>query len=408
MIDLEREHSGWNRSRGKISKLLPMLQQVLVHGQQSEIYEQISTIITEYITPEESIIQNVLSTSVDFSTCESIRMSQCVDVTGQRTLAVARKQTKIMKVMMVSDLMLSGGSSSPDMGLLGLLVFRIITRVPGISRVSKVTYYYNSTTLLMNWKSKVFVALKEEVMVFRREHSGMESPDGRLASVAQCIKQLRDYKKFILVKNKGVPDLTMVDFRGITRVPVHGQPEDIYEQISAIITEYITPEESIILNVLSTSVDFSTCESIRMSQRVDVTGQRTLAVARKQTKIMKVFRIITRVPGISRVSKVTYNYNSTTLLMNWKSKVKNKGVADLTMVDFRGITRVPVHGKPEDIYEPISTIITEYITPEESIILNVISTLVDFYTCESIRMSQRVDVTGQSTLAVARKQTKIR
>ncbi|GKE17166.1 dynamin-related protein 4C-like protein [Tanacetum coccineum] len=79
----------------------------------------------------------------------------------------------------------------------------------------------------------------------------------------------------------------MVDFRGITRVPVHGQPEDIYEQISAIITEYITPEESIILNVLSTSVDFSTCESIRMSQRVDVTGQRTLAVARKQTKIMK-------------------------------------------------------------------------------------------------------------------------
>ncbi|GJX13024.1 zf-CCHC domain-containing protein [Tanacetum coccineum] len=107
---------------------------------------------------------------------------------------------------------------------------------------------YNSTTLLMNWKSKV--------------------------------------------KNKGVPDLTMVDFRGITRVPVHGQPEDIYEQISAIITEYITPEESIILNVLSTSVDFSTCESIRMSQRVDVTGQRTLAVARKQTKIMKDSEIV--------------------------------------------------------------------------------------------------------------------
>ncbi|GJZ30541.1 nucleic acid-binding, OB-fold protein [Tanacetum coccineum] len=239
------------------------------------------------------------------------------------------------------------------------------------------------------------------------ERSGMENPDGRLASAAQCIKQLRDYKKFIPVKNKGVPDLTMVDFRGITRVPVHGQPEDIYEQISAIITEYITPEESIILNVLSTSVDFSTCESIRMSQRVDVTGQRTLAVARKQTKIMKVFRIITRVPGISRVSKVTYNYNSTTLLMNWKSKVKNKGVADLTMVDFRGITRFPVHGKPEDIYEQISTIITEYITPEESIILNVLSTSVDFSTCESIRMSQRVDVTGQRTLAVARKQTKI-
>lgn len=34
-------------------------------------------------------------------------------------------------------------------------------------------------------------------------------------------------------------------------MPVHGQPEDIYEQISSIIMEYIKPEESIILNVLS-------------------------------------------------------------------------------------------------------------------------------------------------------------
>ncbi|GJR17284.1 vacuolar sorting protein VPS1, dynamin [Tanacetum coccineum] len=86
----------------------------------------------------------------------------------------------------------------------------------------------------------------------------------------------------------GVQDKKIWMF-GITRVPVHGQPEDIYEQISTIITEYITPKESIILNVLSTSVDFSTCESIRMSQCVDVTGQRTLVVARKQTKILKVF-----------------------------------------------------------------------------------------------------------------------
>ncbi|KAI5648909.1 hypothetical protein M9H77_34914 [Catharanthus roseus] len=76
----------------------------------------------------------------------------------------------------------------------------------------------------------------------------------------------------------------MVDLPGITRVPVHGQPEDIYEQISAIIMEYIKPEESIILNVLSATVDFSTCESIRMSQKVDRTGERTLAVVTKPDK----------------------------------------------------------------------------------------------------------------------------
>ncbi|XP_012854137.1 PREDICTED: putative dynamin-related protein 4A [Erythranthe guttata] len=82
----------------------------------------------------------------------------------------------------------------------------------------------------------------------------------------------------LVVKKNGVPDLTMVDLPGITRVPVHGQPDDIYEQISKIIMEFITPEESIILNVLSAGIDFSTCESIRMSQKVDKTGQRTLAV----------------------------------------------------------------------------------------------------------------------------------
>ncbi|KAL1806390.1 hypothetical protein ACET3Z_029458 [Daucus carota] len=71
---------------------------------------------------------------------------------------------------------------------------------------------------------------------------------------------------------------------GITRVPVHGQPEDIYEQISEIIMEFIRPEESIILNVLSATVDFPTCESIRMSQLVDKTGERTLAVVTKSDK----------------------------------------------------------------------------------------------------------------------------
>ncbi|GAA0160891.1 membrane traffic protein [Lithospermum erythrorhizon] len=88
----------------------------------------------------------------------------------------------------------------------------------------------------------------------------------------------------LIVKKNGVPDLKMVDLPGITRVPVRGQLEDIYEQISSIMMEYITPKESIILNVLSASVDFTTCESIRMSQKVDKTGERMLVVVTKADK----------------------------------------------------------------------------------------------------------------------------
>ncbi|KAG6751202.1 hypothetical protein POTOM_045721 [Populus tomentosa] len=88
----------------------------------------------------------------------------------------------------------------------------------------------------------------------------------------------------LVVKKNGVPDLTLVDLPGITRVPVHGQPENIYEQIANIIMKYISPDESVILNVLSANVDFSTCESIMMSQKVDKNGERTLAVVTKVDK----------------------------------------------------------------------------------------------------------------------------
>lgn len=83
------------------------------------------------------------------------------------------------------------------------------------------------------------------------------------------------------IKKANAPDLTMVDLPGITRVPVHGQPENIYEQIAEIIRHYISSPESVILNVLSASVDFPTCESIRMSQQADKSGVRTLAVVTK-------------------------------------------------------------------------------------------------------------------------------
>ena len=102
-----------------------------------------------------------------------------------------------------------------------------------------------------------------------------------LTCVAGSGKGVSDAPLTLHVKKAGVPDITMVDLPGITRVPVNGQPDNIYEQISGMIMKYIEPQESIILNVLSATVDFTTCESIRMSRQVDKTGERTLAVVTK-------------------------------------------------------------------------------------------------------------------------------
>lgn len=49
----------------------------------------------------------------------------------------------------------------------------------------------------------------------------------------------------VVVKKNGIPDLTMADLPRITSVSVHRQPEDIFERVSDIIMNYITPEESI-------------------------------------------------------------------------------------------------------------------------------------------------------------------
>lgn len=69
-----------------------------------------------------------------------------------------------------------------------------------------------------------------------------------------------------------LPDLTLVDLPGIVGVPIGDQPPNIYDQISKMIRHSIETEESIILNVLSTQMDFPTCESIVMSKQVDKTG----------------------------------------------------------------------------------------------------------------------------------------
>ncbi|KOM56993.1 hypothetical protein LR48_Vigan11g002500 [Vigna angularis] len=99
--------------------------------------------------------------------------------------------------------------------------------------------------------------------------------------LAGCWKGILNTPLTLVVKKNDVLDLTMIDLPGITRVPIQGQPLDIYDQVVNTIMEYIKHEESIILNVLSVIVDFSTCESIRMSHSVDKTGARTLAVVTK-------------------------------------------------------------------------------------------------------------------------------
>ncbi|KAL5702650.1 dynamin GTPase [Ranunculus cassubicifolius] len=114
-----------------------------------------------------------------------------------------------------------------------------------------------------------------------QQHS---TPDAKFTLMYNEITVETDENHISEAISNSVPDLTMIDLPGITRVPLPGQPQNISEQISNIIMKYITPKEHIILNVISATVDFSTCESIRMSHQVDVEGERTFAVVTKVDK----------------------------------------------------------------------------------------------------------------------------
>ncbi|KAM7505476.1 hypothetical protein LguiB_004380 [Lonicera macranthoides] len=191
-----------------------------------------------------------------------------------RQLKVMHEGIHLPTIVVVGDQ--SSGKSSVLESLAGISLPRgqgICTRVPLIMRLQH--HPDPEPELQLEYNDKI---------VTTDESNISDAITLATAEIAGEGKGISNKPLTLVVKKNGVPDLTMVDLPGITRVPVHGQPEDIYEQISEIIMEYIKPEESIILNVLSATVDFSTCESIRMSQKVDPTGQRTLAVVTKSDK----------------------------------------------------------------------------------------------------------------------------
>ncbi|PKU66656.1 dynamin-related protein 4C-like [Dendrobium catenatum] len=192
-----------------------------------------------------------------------------------RQLKVMQEGIELPTIVVVGDQ--SSGKSSVLESLAGISLPRgqgICTRVPLIMRLQD-DPSLSSPILHLEYKGK---------QVPTSESSITAAIESATAEIAGSGKGISDTPLTLVVRKKGVPDLTMVDLPGITRVPVHGQPENIYEQIAAIIMQYIKPAESIILNVLSASVDFPTCESIRMSQQVDGKGERTLAVVTKADK----------------------------------------------------------------------------------------------------------------------------
>ncbi|XP_040278993.1 interferon-induced GTP-binding protein Mx3-like isoform X2 [Bufo bufo] len=89
------------------------------------------------------------------------------------------------------------------------------------------------------------------------------------------------------VESPNVPDLTLLDLPGITRVALPNQPQDIGQQIKNMITKYIKKQETINLAVVPSNMDIATTEALEMARAVDPMGERTLGILTKPDLVDK-------------------------------------------------------------------------------------------------------------------------
>jgi dynamin 1-like protein len=83
------------------------------------------------------------------------------------------------------------------------------------------------------------------------------------------------------ITSRKIPNLTLVDLPGMTKVPVGDQPADIEAQIRDLVLKYTANPNSIILAVTPANSDIATSDAIQISRAVDPSGDRTLGVLTK-------------------------------------------------------------------------------------------------------------------------------
>ena len=94
-------------------------------------------------------------------------------------------------------------------------------------------------------------------------------------------KNIIDDPIVLTIYSNTCPDLTLIDLPGITRIPVGGQPKNIYEITKEMCHRYVSDPRTIILCVCAANADLTTSDGLRMAQQVDKEGIRTLGVITK-------------------------------------------------------------------------------------------------------------------------------
>ncbi|KAI7727242.1 hypothetical protein M8C21_033370 [Ambrosia artemisiifolia] len=158
----------------------------------------------------------------------------------------------------------SSGKSSLIESLTGIGL-PLCTRVPLIIR-----FEHNS-----NPDSELWLEYKDKSVPVSETNSSEWINSLTESLAGKYYKEISNMPLTLIVKKNSVPDVTIVDLPGI---PVDGQSENI----SDILETHIKLEDCVFLHVISAATgDFPTCESVKIINKFDKNGDRTLHVCTK-------------------------------------------------------------------------------------------------------------------------------
>ncbi|XP_051006285.1 interferon-induced GTP-binding protein Mx2-like [Acomys russatus] len=221
------------------------------------------------ISPEERNQESLNNLSRQYE--EKVR--PCIDLIDSLRALGVEQDLALPAIAVIGDQ--SSGKSSVLEALSGVALPRgsgIVTRCPLVLKLKKLDEG-------KEWRGKVSyedieVELSDPSQVEAAINKGQNIIAGEGLGISDKLISLD-------ISSPHVPDLTLIDLPGITRVAVGNQPADIGRQIKRLIKTYIQKQETINLVVVPSNVDIATTEALSMAQEVDPEGDRTIGILTK-------------------------------------------------------------------------------------------------------------------------------
>jgi len=114
---------------------------------------------------------------------------------------------------------------------------------------------------------------------FREVRAEIEAETDRL--LGANTKSVSAEPIVLSVRSKDVPNLTLVDVPGLTKVPTADQPPSVVRDIESMVKKFVTPPDVIVVAVSPANADIATSDGVRIAREVDPGLARTVGVLTK-------------------------------------------------------------------------------------------------------------------------------